>query len=111
MSAKSYHASRYIACGCSPPLWRRGFSASGVTSLAVLRTGSRISFRAQICQELSHWPRAQVALAVVAHRDALRLGLLAADHGHVGNLLHLGVANLGLQFLVAVVEIHTNASR
>ncbi len=46
---------------------------------------------------------------MVAHRDAVRFGFFAADHGHVGNFLHLGVANLGLELFIAVVEMRAEA--
>ena len=53
--------------------------------------------------------RAEVAFAVVADRNGARFGFLAAHDGHVGNFLHFRVANLGLQFFVAVVEMRAKA--
>ena len=66
-------------------------------------TSSRSSAR-NVRQRL----RAQVAFAMMAHGNRARLGFLAAHHGHVGNLLHLRIANLGLQFFVAVVQRGAN---
>ena len=56
-------------------------------------------------QKFRQRPRAEIAFALVAHRNRARFGFLAADDQHVGNLLHLRVANFRLQFFVAVVEM------
>src|SRR5882762_840052 len=63
----------------------------------------------QVREKFRQGPRAEVALALVADRDRSRLGLLGADDEHVGNLLELRVADLGLQLLVAVVEVRAEA--
>ena len=62
-------------------------------------------FGLQIQNKLRERPRAEIAFALVAHRDGARLRFLSADDQHVGNFLHLRVANFGLQFFVAIVEV------
>src|SRR6266404_1838827 len=48
---------------------------------------------------------AEVAFAAVADGDGAGFGFLGADDQHVGNFLHLRVANLGGKFFVTVVEM------
>ena len=53
----------------------------------------------------------EVLAAVAARRDALRLDLLLADHQREGDLGQLGVADLGAELVVGVVELDAPAAR
>src|ERR1700722_15218526 len=66
---------------------------------------------AQVGDEFGKRPGAEVSLALVAHRDGAGFGFLASDDQHVGDLLHLRVANFRLQFFVAVIEMYAEAGR
>ncbi len=63
------------------------------------------------CPERRHVLRSEVARLAVAHGDALRLDFLVPHHEHVGDLLHLGLADPVAQLLVAVVHVHAHAQR
>src|SRR5690349_16649211 len=45
----------------------------------------------------------------MADGDGARFGLSGADHEHIGNFLHLRIADLGRQFFVAVIEMDADA--
>src|SRR6266478_7276977 len=59
--------------------------------------------------EFSEGLGAEVAFAAMADGDGAGFGFLGADHEHVGNLLHLRVADFGWELFVAVVEMDTDA--
>src|SRR5580704_14678176 len=71
--------------------------------------GARGNFFLQRGDDIGERAWAEVALAAMADADGAGLGFLGADHEHVGNFLHLGVANFRWQLFVAVVEMHANA--
>ena len=59
--------------------------------------------------EVGQGTRAQVAFRARADADGSRLLFLLAADQHEGNLLQLGVADFGLEFFVAVVELDAEA--
>jgi hypothetical protein len=66
-------------------------------------------FLLQRGDDLGDGARALIALGAVADADGAGFGFLRADYEHVGNLLHLGVADFRGQLFVAVVEVHADA--
>jgi len=69
-----------------------------------LRSPARLDFGAEFGEKFCQRLRPNVALTVMPHGNAARLGFFAAHHGHVGNFLQLRIADLGLQFFVAIIE-------
>src|SRR3954471_6653693 len=61
--------------------------------------------------ELLDAHRADVALAVAAHRDHRRLGLLVAHDEHVRVLLELGLADLAADRFRALVDLGAQPDR
>ena len=59
--------------------------------------------------ELVHAHRAEVAVRAVARGNGAVLHVAVADDHHVGDLLHLRVADLAADLLVAVVDLDAEA--
>ena len=68
-------------------------------SLAILDLGG------QGLEESLQGLHAQVTPVAVAHGDGARLGLPVPDDQHVGHLGQLGLADLGLEALVAGIQL------
>ena len=58
-----------------------------------------------------HVARTEVTAVAVAHGDALPRDLLVPHHEHVGDLLDLGLADLVVHLLAALVDVHADALR
>ena len=59
--------------------------------------------------ERVHAHRAKIAVRAVARRHGAVLHVAVANDHHVGHLLHLRVADLAADLLVAVVDLHAEA--
>ena len=82
---------------------------NGAHSVAKLLNHPASDFLLQRGDDVGDGAWAEVALAAMAHADGTGLGFLGTDDEHVGNFLHLRVADLCGQFFVAVVEVNANA--
>src|SRR5690348_261918 len=75
----------------------------------VLLHGARIYLLSQISDELIERARTQVAFSAMPHRHSAGVGFFSAEDQHVGNFLELRVADFGLQFFVAIVQVNAEA--
>src|SRR5712692_4253907 len=88
-----------------------GASAAGAAAGA---SGTEHPLRLHLQQSIADRPdrhRAEIAFAPAAHGDGSGPGLAIAGDQHEGDLLELGVADLGADLLAAIVELGAQAGR
>src|SRR3954471_5235543 len=94
---------------CRGPSFAGEYSGGRVVSTAS-RTLAGHLFERKI-PELLDAHRADVALAMPAHGDHRRVGLLVAHDEHVGRLLELGLADLAAHRFRALVDLRAQPDR
>src|SRR5260370_29293526 len=67
--------------------------------------GAGVSFFAEGGDGFGERLGTEVAFGAVADGDGAGFGFFGADHEHVGDFLHLGVADFGRQLFAAIVEM------
>src|ERR1700694_109155 len=99
----------FVRLTSSAPAWRREFGQP-LLARASISLQRELRFALEARQELVGADRLLVAALAPPDIQSARFQLLVADHGHVGDLLELRVADLGLHPLASTVHLDSQVA-